>query len=127
MSRKEPYTQADEEITGEDVDDIVTTALEGGCNYWCDKATLLDNDYKGATYASEAVSKGGTLILHVNHDGEAWDGETPKPLTRENMESGIKRAAIHFGKSVRVFLENQDAIYADVAVQFAVFDKIIFG
>jgi len=38
-------------VTQEDIDDIVTTALEGGINYWCGKVEV-DGDYLGE-YASE--------------------------------------------------------------------------
>lgn len=31
-------------VTQEDIDDIVTTALEGGINYWCRKAEVV-GDY----------------------------------------------------------------------------------
>ena len=49
-------------VTQEDVDDIVTTALEGGINYWCRKAEVV-GDYLGE-YASEQIGRGGMLKLY---------------------------------------------------------------
>ena len=41
-------------VSQEDIDDIVTIALEGGINYWCRKAEVV-GDYLGE-YASEQIS-----------------------------------------------------------------------
>lgn len=46
-------------ISTEDIDDIVTTALEGGICYWCRRAEVKGK-YLGE-FASEQISRGGVL------------------------------------------------------------------
>ena len=106
------------------IDDILATAFEGGINYWCREATVRDGDYKGAEYASSAVSKGATIDLTV-YEGEGV--VTEKPLTRESIIHGINEAAKFRKQTVEGFYEDHDAESADMAVQFAVFGKLIFG
>jgi len=108
----------------QDIDDILEIAFEGGINYWCSNVKVVDDDYKGATFASEAVSKGATLILTVNE----YDTSVPipLPLTRERIVKGIKVAAKLSVQTISGFIENADAFSADVAVQYAVFDTLIF-
>lgn len=45
-------------ISTEDIDDIVTTALEGGICYWCRRAEVKGK-YLGE-FASEQISRGAT-------------------------------------------------------------------
>ena len=55
-------------LTQQDVDDIMVAALEGGITYWCDEAKVV-GEYLGE-YASEQISRGGTLILHDAEEDE---------------------------------------------------------
>ena len=50
-------------VTQEDIDDIICGALDGGINYWCYKAEVVENNYLGE-YASEQISRGGSLNLY---------------------------------------------------------------
>ena len=49
------------EVSDQDINDILVTAFEGGINYWAYKAEPKDGDYKGADYASDALSRGATI------------------------------------------------------------------
>lgn len=60
-------------LTGQDVDDIMVSALEGGICYWCDRVTVEDQ-YLGK-YASEQISRGGTLKVHVTEPFDEQDTE----------------------------------------------------
>ena len=53
-------------VTDQDIDDIMSAVLDGGITYWCCRAEVV-GDYLGE-YASEQISRGGTLRLH---DSEA--------------------------------------------------------
>ncbi len=112
-------------VTDEDVDDILTTAFEGGIGYWCSEVNVINGDFHGAKYASHAVSKGATVRLKL-HPEEAGDDE-PNLLDAKAIRKGIRKAAEHAGKTVRAFMDNHDAGDADNAVQFAVFGKLIYG
>lgn len=110
-------------LTGQDIDDIMATALEGGINSWCRKAEVVGK-YLGK-YASEQISRGGSLLL--------YDAESPKKwkLTLDNFLVGIK---LYFEQGSHVSIEDNkidpcdfDAGDADVIIQFALFGKQIFS
>ena len=79
-------------ISTEDIDDIVTTALEGGICYWCRRAEVKGK-YLGE-FASEQISRGGVLVLHDSVD------DKKRELNKEKLLSGVKQ-----------YLENEDKPY----------------
>jgi len=115
-------------ITQEDIDDIMVSALEGGINYWCGKVEV-DGKYLGE-YASEQISRGGTLILH---DIEEDRNEL---LTKEKLLQGIRMYA-ELPKHGDIFevIDHElhidcgmvDAEVADAIVQYAIFSEIFYG
>ena len=113
-------------VTQEDIDDIMCSALEGGVTYWCNKAEVV-GDYLGE-YASEQISRGGTLLLYDAEEDEVYDLDLPHLL------NGIKQAyeGNYFadyewcnGKTIDTC--QVDAEVADVIVQLSIFDDVIFG
>lgn len=112
-------------ITQEDIDDIVCTALEGGITYWCCKAEVVEDEYYGE-YASDQISRGGSLRLYDNESAETYI------LTLEKLLEGIKTAIEDGygekwldGKNIDMFQIDGEA--ADVIVQLALFDDVLFG
>ena len=115
-------------VTQEDIDDIMVTALEGGINYWCGKAEV-DGPYLGE-YASEQISRGGTLILHDTEEGRM------EQLTKEKLLQGIRLYAEQ-PKSCDIFetVDHElhidccmvDAEVADSIIQYAVFSEVFYG
>ena len=137
--------EIDVQITDEDIDDIMCSALEGGINYWCHKAEVV-GDYLGE-YASEQISKGGELMLYDSYE-EDEEGHSKKYLlTKEKFIEGIRLGitknlitAIEpttvTEKSGRIVkTENVyrletgdiDANDADLIVQFAIFGDVVYG
>jgi hypothetical protein len=114
-------------MTNQDIDDILCTAFEGGINYWCDRVQVLEGDYKGAEYASEAVSRGALIKLNITDEERTGGTLKVDLLTRDNIVKGIEMAAKHKKMSVKGFIENHDAGDADMAVQFAIFGELIYG
>lgn len=118
-------------LTQEDIDDIMVSALEGGITYWADEA-VVEGEYLGE-YASEQISRGGKLKIHVI---EPFDNEDTEwyELDREKFLKGFKR-----------WIEDTDAQYgavngdgtvdcgridggcADSIVQYALFDEIVYA
>ena len=115
-------------ITDQDIDDIVCTALEGGINYWCDNVEV-NGDYLGQ-YASDQISRGGQLKFYVSD-----------PVNDTDMFVMDKDMLL---KGIRMYLENPNAPYdiidntsidtcnvdadvADMIIQYALFDEIVFG
>lgn len=113
-------------LTQEDIDDIIATAFEGGINYWCNRAEVV-GDYLGE-YASEQISRGGTLKLY-----DAEDENEVYELTLYRFLKGFELWVVG-GYDTCGAVSNGvvdtgeiDASCADAIVQLALFDEIIFG
>ena len=113
-------------VTDQDIDDIIATAFEGGINYWCYKAEVV-GDYLGE-FASEQISRGGTVRLYDSVEDAVYE------LTLENFMEGLTKAiednwydeyGWYDGNSIDTC--NVDADVADVIIQLALFDDVIYG
>ena len=110
-------------LTNQDIDNIMCTALEGGINYWCGKAKVVGK-YLG-DYASEQISRDGTLKLYDAESGEEFE------LTKEKFIKGLTK----FLEDGRSDLISQgmidtgclDACDADAIIQYALFDDVVYG
>ena len=110
-------------LTQQDIDDIMVSALEGGINYWCREAEVV-GEYLGE-YASDQISRGGSLILHDSESSDKWE------LTLEKFLNGVK---LYFEDGCHVQVEDNridagdiDAGDADCIIQFALFGEVVFG
>lgn len=120
-----PLPSQDVHVTNEDVDNIMETAMNG-CSYWCASATPVGN-YLGE-YASEQISKGGTLDFNLLcQDGTA-------KLTKEKFERGLYKWVTecltkdnHVIVGHRIDPGEIDADAADVILQYALFNKVIYS
>lgn len=113
-------------VTSEDIDDIMCTALEGGINYWCNEAEVV-GEYLGE-YASEQISKGGTLILHDAESEDTWELNLEKLL--RGIELAIEEeylADYEWYDADSIDTCQIDTDVADAIIQFAIFEEIIFG
>ena len=109
------------------VDDIITTALEGGINYWCERVDVLNKDYKGKIIASEIVSAGGTLIIVTDEEA----GNEQFKLDRITFQRGLKKWLEEGLKVGNRFsnddLSSMDAAEADAVIQYSIFGEIVYG
>lgn len=114
-------------LTEDDVDSIMVSALEGGINYWCSEAEVVE-ERRCADWGHEQIARGGALILHDAESDDKWE------LSIEN-----------FIKGFRLWLENGDDRYgavdddgtvyageidgemADCIIQYALFGEVVFG
>lgn len=115
--------QIEVNLTQQDIDDIMVTALEGGINYWCRKAKVV-GEYLGEC-ASEQISRGGSLTLYDAESRDKWE------LTLEKFLNGVK---LYFEQGCHVQVEDNaidagdiDANDADCIIQFALFREVVFG
>lgn len=115
--------QIEVNLTQQDIDDIMVAALEGEINYWCREAEVV-GEYLGE-YASDQISRGGSLILHDAESSDKWE------LTLEKFLNGVK---LYFEDGCHVQVEDNcidagdiDASDTDCIVQFALFGKVVFG
>ena len=114
------------QLTRQDVDDIMATALDGGVTaYWCREVEVV-GDYLGE-FASDQISRGGLLIFHDAESDEKWE------LDIEKFTQGFRRwlendddryGAVSGGK---VDTMEIDAEMADLIVQYALFGEVVFG
>lgn len=116
-------------VTDEDIDDIMCSALEGGITYWCYRAEVVGK-YLGE-YASEQISKGGTLKLYV----EEPDDEPFVELTKEKFLKGVTMAISDAAYAdYDWYLPDGtldpceiDSDVADYIVQCALFGEVVYG
>lgn len=101
-------------------------ALEGGINYWCNEAEVAEDEYYGE-FASEQVSRGGSLKLH---DSEI-DGTCT--LTLDKFIKGVQLAIAEgygsdwLGDDARLDTGMMDGEAADIIVQMALFGEVMYG
>ena len=117
-------------VSNEDIDDIVSTALEGGINYWCYDAEVV-GEYLGE-YASDQISRGGTLKLYDAESDDVWELDKPKLL--EGISKAITNGILleyewaKFDNEIITLDTYQvDAEVADAIIQYALFGKLVFG
>lgn len=109
-------------VTDSDIDDIMSTALEGGITYWCGKAEVVGG-YLGE-YASEQISHSGELKLYDAEDNSVYT------LTKENFLKGLTKYIERHPKVIYdggIDAGNIDAEAADCIIQYAIFDKLVYG
>ena len=113
-------------VTEEDIDDIMVSALEGGITYWCGKAKVV-GEYLGE-FASEQIARNGKLLLYDMVEDAEYE------LSREDLLKGIKMAVEegyydNYGWCDGHHLDTCqiDAEVADVIIQLALFEEVIYG
>jgi hypothetical protein len=109
-------------ISEEDLADLMVAALEGGINYWAGQCTVVEK-VEGKEYSSDVVAYGGSvLISNADDERETWT------LTTSKLIKGVVYAMKHYEyESAEDLMDSHDAETADVIVQFALFDEIVYG
>lgn len=113
-------------LTRRNIDDIMVSALEGGINYWCDEAEVIESE-RVAEWGHEQIARGGKLILHDAESNDKWE------LTLEKFLNGFKlwleNAGDQYGavRNGEVDCCNIDAECANEIVQYALFGEVEFG
>lgn len=113
-------------LTGQDIDDIMVAALEGGITYWCAATEVRVGKYLGK-YASDQISRGGTLLLYDRGSDAKWE------LTLEKFLHGVKlyleqeKDAANIIDHGKLNTLEVDACVADSIIQYALFGEIVFG
>lgn len=124
---KEKYFEVKAElkfdVSAQDIDDIMATALEGGISYWCGRAEVV-GEYLGE-FASNQISRGGSLILYDIETDDKWE------LTLDKLLAGIKMYVERGGTNIieegAINTWRIDGRAADFIVQYAVLGEREFG
>ncbi len=114
------------EITGQDIDDIMVGALEGGINYWCREVEVV-GDCLGE-YSSDQISGGGKIILHDAESNDKWELDLEKFLNGLKLwieNGGDRHNALQEDRTLDTCLI--DGEMADMIVQYAIFGEVRFG
>lgn len=133
MEKLEVTISVTKEFSNEDINDLVSTALEGGITYWCRKAVPMINiedemyigvraiDQLKVEFASDVISVGGSLKLYDAESSDIW------VLNIENLLKGIKMYCEKHNVSPTTLMDDYDAWTADSIVQYALFNELVFG
>ena len=126
MKKCEVKVEIRVELTQQDIDDIMVAALEGGIKYWCYEAAVEGGEYLGK-YASDQISRGGTLLLHDTDEDAYRKLDLEKFLKGFNLwlENGGDQYGAVQGHEVDCC--NIDAGCADEIVQYALFGEVVYG
>ena len=113
--------QATINVTDEHIDCILSGAFEGGSNDWINRVWVLDIDYKGTDWASEVVSKGGSLWIS--------EGSNKHLLTLEKMIRGCQLYVRGYKntKGREFDIDAWDVIDHDMSLQYAIFGAGFYG
>ena len=113
-------------LTVEDIDDIMVCALEGGINYWCDRAVVLEHQ-RVAEWGHEQIARGGSLILHDSEEEKIYELTLEKFLTGFKLwvEQGLDHYNAVCGKTVDCC--EIDGTCADNIIQLALFGEILYA
>jgi len=120
------------EFSNQDIQDLVSTALEGGITYWCscangkhnDDGTLfgvLPEDRSKIHFKSDIIAFGGTLVLFD------VDYATTKQIWYLNIENLLQGIAMYCNKHnvlMSELIDEHDASMADAIVQYSLFGKV---
>ena len=112
-------------VSDEQINALLCAAFNGGINYWCYSANVQgrvkkeDND----DYLFQLLTKNYPIELEL-HD----EDDKTYVLTKNAFLKGIQR---YMFERSQVYWEgvfnNHDAYTADEIIQYAVFDKVIYG
>ena len=129
-------TQTEVTVTNQDIDDIVGTALDSGISYWAYKAEVVGK-YRGE-FASDQISRDGELVIYLD---EPFDDDDTEAYTLDKAS---------FLRGLRMYIEDPqkpynivefdektgknvidtgmvDAVVADMIIQYALFNEVVFG
>ena len=117
-------------ISDEDIEDIISSAMCGSVNYWCDRVKIFGLRY--GNNVEEHFSRGGVLAFCVD--------EKEYILTRGMLLKAIIKWIDHpIGSKIYcefVIFESGhleidpgycDANLSDILIQLALFDEVIYG
>lgn len=106
-------------ITQSMIDDILADALDGGITYWCGEADVV-GDYLG-DYTSDQISRGGSIKLRdIEDENEEW------VLNLDKFLAGYRKS-IEKGYWSGDYERDYDSSVADVIVQLALFEEVVYG
>jgi len=121
-------------ITESDIENIIVDSFEGGSNYWMGVVTTTlgwedrpkgENGVPISQWATKLILEGKQVQLFDIEDEEDTIHNEEYRLTLNKLLEGIKLNAIE--RPFDSDLENMDATTVDCIIQYALFNKVVFG
>lgn len=139
-------------LTQQDMAELAVTAIEGGIDYWCDRIEYVERDDRGE-WVPMSDERRTSIGNPAYAEAELWDGdrmgvmlytqypedqsEILRPLTASSIRKAFKyqppknrhQSKNWFPKLCRLLHEpgQYDAGDADLIVQIAVMDSVVYG
>jgi hypothetical protein len=126
------------DLDDEFFEDIICTMFEGGSNYWIDKIKInhpdgnKPKDVPNSTWAANALNNGGNIIIYPY-----GEDEEKITLVKNMLVEGLDKWAKNYPTHVSIVHENTgkstidagdiDADDADIILQYALFNDVIYG
>lgn len=113
-------------LTEQDIDCIMTSALESGIVHWCGLIHAVGG--QRGKHLSEHISKNGTLVLYDVESDDRWKLTLKKFL--QGFALWLKNGGDRHGAVAEdgtVDTSNIDAAAADCIIQYALFGEVVFG
>lgn len=118
-------------IFEEAMPDLLTTALEGGSNYWYRIPGRSVKAVEKYRQEDEPFVNGILAALNDNQAIAIHDAETNEALGLLSKDSGLrafrKIATEHPDQYAAIITETYDAADADLWMQIAVMNEVVFG
>lgn len=121
------------EVSIEDINNLVVSALEGGSNYWyMIEEKIEPSEWVYDSFAKEgthyigdyALNKDGGLVFSVKDDNTVEHST----LNLENIKTGLEIMARDYKKAFAdILAENTDSETGDIFLQCCLFGEIIYG
>ena len=115
------------EIDSELIGDIITTAFEGGSNYWISEVNVV-GDFKEES-ASEHLASGGILQIIPDDPVETEDDDVDieYKITTQDVVTAIETLLNTTHWTLEQLVTDFDAASADAILQQALFGEIVYG
>ena len=113
-------------LTEKNIDTIMSLALEGGIGYWA----VLNNstpDFENKP-DNRFTTEWATQLLLDGKEIEFFDAENENERWKLDLQKVIKGFALnHQNRPHDSNLENGDVTTGDCIIQYALFDKLVYG
>ena len=114
----------DLKVTVQDIDDIMDAALDY-INYWCGAVHVLDGQSYLGDYASEQIARGGELVFEYQGGSSLSQNKFLNGLSRFYAEGFDEYNSLQPNGSIDTC--NIDGPRADIIIQLALFNEVVYG
>jgi hypothetical protein len=113
-------------ISNQTIGDLLVTALEGGINYWCDRATVKREN--GQRLSNNEIVDHPDWLPGCEFTFRDADDGIEQTIGFEAFNTALETMVANHPKHFAdIINDNHDADTADVLVQLALFGELVYG